>query len=646
MIPHGMPIASRVITDESNSTNQPAKGLQREYGAVTGATCAAILVASSSTSSGPVQRYLFVLASIGIVVALLSWARAILIPFVLAILLTFALGPVVIAVQRRGLSRVLSVLVVVTVALLVLSGIAFVVLSEVAKLGEELPNHKEEILRKVVAIREASKGSWIDRLSSTFEEVKQTAKETEKAPTEPLPVKVETWDYHFLESAVSPALGILAGAGLVLILVIFMLIQREELRNRLIRLWKNGGVSRITRVLDDAGRRISRFLFMQLLINASFGVIVGGGLAIIGVPYPVLWGFLGAVLRYIPYVGAWIAAGLPLILSIAVFPGWLQPLLVVVLYAVLELFISNVIEPRAYGRSIGVSEVALLLAAAFWTWLWGPIGLVLATPLTACLVVLGRHVPQLELLSMLLGDQPALEPHVAFYQRLLARDEDEAADVVEEYLAKNPIDELYDRVLVPALILVREGRERDELSAVDEQFIATATQEILSEVVLPLQPAVADTAETTVAKESSEPVLVLGCPARDELDELVLLMVQQMNDSRRCRFEIVSAKVLTAEVVDRVEQQRPALVAIGSLPPEGLAHARYLCKRLRAQFPELRILVGRWELENYDGPKARQRLQSAGATHVANSLLKFREQLLPQVQVFSQGQNHRLAYTR
>lgn len=574
--------------------------------------------------------------------ALLFWARAVLIPFVLAILFTFTLGPVVIALQRRGLNRVLSVLVTVTAALLMLIGIGFVVFSQVANLGEDLPNHKEEILRKVVAVRESSKGTWLDRFSATVHEVRQTAKGAEEAPAsrpgEPVPVKIEPSDFGFLELAASSVLEVLAGAGLVLVLVVFMLIQREELRNRLIRLWKNGGLSRMTRALDDAGRRISRFLLMQLLVNGSFGLVVTIGLAAIGVPYAALWGFLGAVLRYIPYIGAWIAAGFPIILSIAVFPGWTQPLLVIVLYLVLEVFISNVIEPRAYGRSIGVSEVALLLAAAFWTWLWGPIGLVLATPLTACLVVLGRHVPHLEFFSILLGDEPALEPHVAFYQRLLARDEDEAAAVVEEYLGKNPFDQVYDRMLLPALILVRENRERGELSAADEQFIVTATREILSEVVLPMRPTVnAEATETTVAEELGEPAVVLGCPARDELDELVLLMAQQLSDPRRCRFEVLSPKILAGEVMERVQRHRPALIAIGSLPPEGLAQARYLCKRLRAQFPDLRILVGRWDFESHDSPQAPERLQSAGATQVASSLLQFRDQLLPQVQVLSKS---------
>jgi hypothetical protein len=342
-------------------------------------------------------------------------------------------------------------------------------------------------------------------------------------------------------------------------------------------------------------------------------------------------------------VGAWVAAAFPLILSIAVFPGWTQPLLVVALFLVLELFLSNVVEPRAYGRSIGVSEVALLIAAAFWTWLWGPIGLVLATPLTACLLVLGRHVPRLEFLAVLLGNQPALEPHVTFYQRLLARDEDEAADVVEEYLGTHPPDDIYDRVFLPALVLARENRDSGELSSADEQFIVTATREILGEVVAPARaPATEDHGEHAV-EEFGEPPLVFACPARDELDELVLLMAQQLLESRRCHFEVLSAKVLTAEVMERVARQKPALVAVGSLPPGGLGQTRYLCKRLRRQFPELKLLVARWDCENHDGARARERLRSAGATQVATSLLQFREQLLPHVQVVRAAPRPKLA---
>jgi predicted PurR-regulated permease PerM len=607
-------------------------------------------VASASLAS-PWQRYLLVSASAAIIVASLYWARALLIPVVLAVLLTFTLGPVVIALQRHGLNRVFSVLIVVTAALLVLSGIGFVVVSQIAALGDDLPNHKEEILRKVVAIREASKGSWLDRFAATVNEVTQTAKGAKPAageePPEPVPVRMESSDFRFLQTAASPALEVLASAGLVLVLVVFMLIQREELRNRLIRLWRNGGLARMTRAFDDAGRRISRYLLMQLLINAGFGLAVFAGLAAIGVPYAALWGFLAAVLRYVPYVGAWVAAAFPLILGIAVFPGWTQPVLVLVLFGVLEVLVSNVVEPRAYGRSIGVSEVALLIAAAFWTWLWGPIGLVLATPLTACLGVLGRHVPHLDFLGVLLSDQPALEPHVTFYQRLLARDEDEAAEVVEEYLATHPLDDVYDQVFVPALTLARENRDREELSSADEQFVATVTREILSEVVSPLRTSAAPDHEPAAAADFGEPVLVFACPARDELDELVLLMAQQLIDPRRCRFEVLSAKILSAEVMERVARQKPALLAIGSLPPEGLAQARYLCKRLRGHFPELKLLVARWGCEkNHDGLRARERLRSAGATHVATTLLQFREQLLPHLQVFSPPPGRGLALTR
>jgi hypothetical protein len=266
------------------------------------------------------------------------------------------------------------------------------------------------------------------------------------------------------------------------VLVIFMLLKREDLRNRLLRLVGHGRLTVTTKAVDDAGQRISRFLLMQALINGTFGLSLAVGLFLIGVEYAFLWGFLAAILRYIPYLGTWIAAILPITLSLAMFEGWLQPLLVMALFLVIELICNNVLEPRLFGRSMGVSEVALLVVAAFWAFLWGPIGLVLSNPLTVCLVVLGKYVPQLEFFDVLLGDEPALDADVSFYQRLLARDQDEATEIVLTHVQTLGPEQVYDALLVKALCHVRRDREQDQLTDFDEEFILRATGEIVEDL--------------------------------------------------------------------------------------------------------------------------------------------------------------------
>ncbi len=273
-----------------------------------------------------------------------------------------------------------------------------------------------------------------------------------------------------------------ASAGLILILLTFMLIKREDLRNRVIGLLGHSRLTGTTRIIVESADRISRLLLMQLVVNSGFGVLFGAGLLLIGVPYWFLWGFLAMLLRFIPYIGSWIAAALPLLLSFAIAPGWVQPLLVLGVFVGLDLVTGNVVEPLLFGHSTGVSPVALLVAAVFWTWVWGPVGLVLSTPLTVCLVVLGQHIPRLRFLSLLLGDQPALAPHIGFYQRLLAGDRAEAFGIAHAYAVTHGRDHVGDEVIVPALRLARRDREEAGLTAEDETALFTTTLSILDRV--------------------------------------------------------------------------------------------------------------------------------------------------------------------
>ena len=410
----------------------------------------------------------------------------------------------------------------------------------------------------------------------------------------------------------------------MLILVVFMLIRREDLRNRVIGLLGHGRLTGTTRVLVESAERLSRFLLTQLTINTGFGLLFGLALLIVGVPYWFLWGFLAVILRFVPFIGSWIAAALPLLLSLIQSPGWSQPLLVLAVFVGLELFAANVAEPLLVGHSTGVSPVALLVAAVFWAWVWGPIGLVLATPLTVCLVVLGQHVPRLKFLSLLLSDQAPLAPHASFYQRLLAGDRAEALSIAESQAKVSGLDHLPDEVLLPALVLARRDRENAGLSAEDEEFIFDSTQSILKDVEATytkqnLVPA------TRISTDASSP-LVLGLPAHHRSEELTLQMLDLVTRGLPCRVEIIESRALPVEVEAAIEKDRPEMVFVAVLPPGGTVQARYLCRRLRRRFADLKIVVGYFgRVRDFD--RLLVRLRAAGASYVVTTLLQSRSQI-------------------
>src|SRR5919109_2954465 len=430
------------------------------------------------------------LATFLLVLVFLYWTRVVLMPMAVAILLTFVLDPVVSLLQRARLPRMPAVILVVVVAFAFLGSIGWVVTGQLTSLANELPQHTENLRHKLADLRGMSRGGVIEKIQRTLEEVlrepppataPRPSRPPETAPEQPVPVVVQApsvlWS---LPSLLEP----LATAGLVLVLVIFMLLKHSDLRNRLIRLAGYGQLSMATKALDEAGQRISRYLRMQSIINGCFGFGVGLGVFLIGVPYALLWGFLAAVLRFIPYVGPGLATILPSALSLAVFPGWWQPVLVVGLILVVELVTNSAMEPRLYGQTAGVSEVALMVAIAFWTWLWGAVGLLLATPITVCLAVLGKYVPQLEFIGILMGDEAALETHAHYYQRLLAKDHDEAAEIVEEYAKAHTLEEVYDDILVPALTAAKRDREQAALEPEDMHFILQATRAIIEDLAM------------------------------------------------------------------------------------------------------------------------------------------------------------------
>jgi predicted PurR-regulated permease PerM len=581
---------------------------------------------------------LFLLPTVVLVIAALYWAQAVFIPVAISILLTFLLSPVADSLERLRLGRVVSVILIVILAFSFLIAVGWLVSFQLTSVANELPTYRKNIQQKIADIRGAGKGGALEKVQKTAEEVKkELAKNDEAVKAQPKPREVvvqaeQSSTFWPLPLDIAPMLERLASGGLAIVLVIFMLIQREDLRNRLIRLVGYGRLTTTTRALEEASQRISRYLLMQSTINASFGLAIGVSLSLIGLPYALLWGFLAAMLRFIPYVGPWAAAIMPSALSMIVFEGWMWPALVIAVFLILELINNMILEPLLYGESAGVSEVGLLVAIAFWTWLWGPVGLILATPLTVCVVVLSKYVPQLDFISVLMGDEPVMQSNVSYYQRLLAGDQDEAEEILEDYLKTHPMEQIYDDVLVPALNDVKRDFKFGKLDESSQQFVFGATRNILEELNS-LKPKTSANTTASVKPTSIDidhsaappKVRIVGCPVRDEAEELALLMCRQLLASTRYEMEILADEALTSEVVDQVAEKRPALICIVSLPPGGLAQTRYLCKRLRLRFPDTRILIGRLGTQTANH---RDVLLAAGADKVATTMIELRDQVM------------------
>lgn len=564
-----------------------------------------------------------------LVVAVLYWMQAVLIPIALAVLLSFLLSPLVRAFERVRFGRVGSVAIVVVLAFGILGGVGFALFTQVTRLADELPGYRSNIRAKVVDVKGATSGGLIDKVRRAGAEVMSSVDRRPPAPARrlepggeaPVPVVMQSSMLWRIPSLLE---GI-ASAGLVLVLVIFMLLERRDMRDRLIRLIGYGRLAVTTRALDEAAARISRYLVAQSLLNAAYGFTVGVGLYLLGVPYALLWGFLAALLRFIPYVGAFLGAAMPIVLSLAAFPGWRVPLLVAALFAVCELTTNMIVEPLAYGQSAGVSQVALLAAVAFWTWLWGAIGLVLATPLTVCLVVLSKNVPELRFIFFLLADEEVLEPDVRLYQRLLAADDEEALEVVADYRATNPECDAYDELLVPVLARTSVDRASLRLSQDEEQRMLRAARRLLATMTVRddrgASPRVVD------GEGATGPITtVLGCPATGPGDALALQALGHKLAADGVVVETLWSSAGSLEVLATVEATHPQAVCIAALPPRGAIAARYLCRRVRRQFPEIPLVA--LLLGGNDDASTIAALRRAGATVVVDSCCGAREALL------------------
>lgn len=533
------------------------------------------------------------------VVCVLYFARSLLIPVALAVFLTFVLSPAVAWLHRRGFGRTAAVAVVVGVSILVAAGVGLMVAQQMTSLSESLPNRRDAIMDKVTSVKNWVVGAGDSRLAQLADEVMDVvAPKPKPQPGEPpKPVVVEPQGSSLwgrVEAVATPAVEFLGTAAFAFVLTVFMLLKKEDLRNRMIRLIGSGQVTTTTKAVDDASTRISRYLLTQLVLNTAFGAVIVVGLLIIGLKYALLWGFIATLMRYVPYVGTWVGLIPPTLYSLAVSPAdsWWQPVAVLSLFGGLELLCNNIFEPMLYGPSMGVSEVAQLVAAGFWAFLWGPIGLILSGPLTVVLLVLGKYVRKLEFLAVLMGDEPALEPRVAFYQRLAARDQDEASGIAHKEAEKVGAMAVYDAMLVPALCLAKRDHAEGNLSEQDLDFAVRAAREIAEEVT-----AIKPEGQAEEAPAEGGPVVrlpVVLCPAKDEVDRMAVELLAGQLDPARWEVHVTAVDTLVSELLEAIAERKPAVVVVGAVPPGGLSHSRYVVARIRAKFPDVKIVVGRW----------------------------------------------------
>jgi predicted PurR-regulated permease PerM len=566
-----------------------------------------------------------------LVVVVLYWAQAVLVPFAVAILLAFVLTPPVTWLQR-WVGRVPAVLAVVTLVFAVLGLAGWGLARQMDHLADDLPRYRANILAKISDVRGAGKGGSVEKLQETIEDIKTDLGRSD-APkgtvARPVVVTSEQVTGFAGFAWLAPIVGELGTAAFVLAMVIFMLLERRDLRDRLIGLVGHGQLAITTKAFDEAGTRVSRQLLMQSLVNLVYGIAVGIGLHFLGVPYALVWAALGAALRFIPYIGPVLGTGAPILVSLAALPGWAGPLWVVGLFVVLELFTNLVLETVLYAGAAGVSQVALLASVAFWTWLWGPLGLLLATPLTVCLVVLGKHVPGLEFVGTLMADTPALAPEHGYYQRLLARDQAEAADLIERHIKTEPHRSVYDALLLPALNYAERDRLEQRLSPEEETAVIDATRELLldaAESIRRLNPAPLEAPDHQPLPGPREPLRVLGYAANGVADELALAMLAHVLDDLPIAVEITRTRMQASELVSLVHERGFTVVCIADLPPSPPSKTRYLVKRLRAALPELRILVGRWAPSAL-ADESTLVLRDTGANLVASTLLESRTYL-------------------
>ncbi|MDR7033391.1 AI-2E family transporter [Mesorhizobium sp. BE184] len=545
------------------------------------------------------------------VTAILYLAKDVLLPFAIALLLTFALAPIVSRLRKWSVPKVVAVILTVMITFLVIAAFAFLVATQVSNLAQNIPTYQANIVEKVRSLKEmGAGGGLVERLTYMVERVgKELQAGTQQSTTipgpQPLPVEIiyRESPLDILRNIVVPLISPFATAGLIVVVVIFMLLEREGLRDRFIRLAGYGDLHKTTEALQDAGKRVGRYLLMQLLINTIYAVPIALGLWLLNIPNAMLWGLLTLVLRFVPYIGPAIGMILPMLLTVAVSPGWAPLLWTVGLFIAMELISNNVLEPWLYGSQTGLSPLAIIIAAIFWAWLWGPLGLVLSTPLTVCLVVLGRHVSQFEFLDVLLGDEPVLEPHARVYQRLLAGDPYEAADYAEDFLEDEYLVSFYDKVGLPALALAELDRQRGVMT--DEQRIrfASAAQTLVQELSetadeeeeengdngddAKAEKDEDDTPDETLPDGEGRTLLCIG--GRGEIDDAAAEMVVQVLEVQGATAAAASYEAIEPDRFKDIAVKDVDTVILIYLNAASLAQARHTVRRLKRRDSKLRV---------------------------------------------------------
>lgn len=560
------------------------------------------------------------LITVAATVAALYFGKDIFLPLAVAVLLTFALAPVVSWLRKFHLPRIAAVIAVVIAAFAAITLFGTIVATQLGVLAENLPLYQSNVEAKVRIVKDANVGEGIvNRVSRLLErlgaEIRRNDPPAGTSPTgentepevKPMPVQVvepELQPLQVLQTIIGPLLEPLATGGIIIVVVIFMLVKREDLRDRFIRLVGASDLHRTTEALQDAGKRVGQYLLMQLIVNVTYAIPIGIGLWIIGVPNALLWGLLALVLRFVPYIGPIIAAIFPLVLALAVDPGWTMVLWTAALFVVVELISNNAIEPWLYGSRTGLSPLAVIVAAIFWTWLWGPLGLLLSTPLTVCLVVLGRHVPQFEFLDVLFGSEPVLEPHEALYQRLLAGDPDEATDRAEEFLVDNDLFDFYEKVAIPALALGELDRARGVMDEARRQRVAEGAMTLVDNLEEYAEEEAAEEGDEEADEEEDdddavdlpdgEGKTVLCIGGRGELDEASAAMLAQVLSAHGATARLAETRAIASGSIARLDFKGLHSVAIAYLNGDSVAHARYMVRRIKRAHKTLRVGVAFW----------------------------------------------------
>jgi predicted PurR-regulated permease PerM len=597
---------------------------------------------------------------LAVVILILYFARAVLIPLALALTLNFLLNPMVMWLQRLHMRRVLAVAVVMVTSAAVVAGMGWVVSGQLLQVASDLPKYRLNIHDKIESLHLPPEST----LGRAAESVKEIDTELGESPAvRPVPtgsatlkggppqaepavpvqiVRPPATGLRYIGEMLGPLLGPLGTGGMVVIFTVFILIKQEDLRDRFLRLAGVAQLHAMTLALDDAAQRISRYLLMQFVVNSCYGLCFGIGVFLIGVPNALLWGVIAGLFRIVPYVGALAATAFPLVLALALFHSWGPPVLVVLLFAFLDLVASNVVEPWLYGAHTGISSLALLVTTVFWTMLWGWAGLVLAIPLTVCAIVLGRYVPRMSFLHVLLGDETALSVEAQFYQRLLALDQEDARGIAMNFLKSHPLVNLYDQVLIPALALAEQDRHKGALDETRESFLFLSTSEIVSELAVyrpednapkprrliprwmsnkgPVAPVV------SYSEPAPSAMRIFCLAANDQADEITSSMLAQLLE--RAGHGVISLPVESRfeDIVQHLPPEPQDVICISALPPFAFAQAASICQRIRLHLPEIKVLAGIWG-SNGDANKALERFGSARPDALVSTLAQALQQI-------------------